>query len=150
MLYDDKEDLLYAGSLKTLLPTLQFGGDELLFKVWVLIKTPSDKIFPAKFYYGPSGTSLAGWRSWRYNKVFQSDFRSIINFSPFDFSKEELEALIDAFECSLRQVPVTDFYGIYHHDEGQFLMGLKNTKPFIVDLSHSYDDFDIESIISKL
>jgi len=150
LLYDDKEDLLYAGSLKTLLPTLEFGGDEILFKTWVLIKTPDNKVFPAMFYYGPSGTSLGGWKSWRYDKVFPKDFRSIINYSPFDLSNEELEALIEALECALRKIPTTDFYGIYQHDDGYALMGIKRGRPFIVDLGYSYDDQVIKEMMTKL
>jgi len=115
-----------------------------------LVKTPDNKIFPATFYYGPSGTSLGGWRSWYYEKVFPKDFKSVINFSPFDFSSNELELLIEALECSLKQVPTTDFYGIYQHDDGKFLMVLKGGRPFIVNLGYSYDDQVIEGIISKL
>ena len=150
LLYDDKEDLLYAASLKTILPTLEFGGDEILFKTWVLIKTPDNRIFPATFYYGPSGTSLGGWRSWRYDKVFPKDFRPIINYSPFDFSSEELEALIEALECALRGIPPSEFYGIYQHDDGYALMGVKKGTPFIVDLGFSNDQQNIDELIAKL
>lgn len=34
-----------AGSLKILVPELQFGGDETLFNVWMIVKTPDNKIF---------------------------------------------------------------------------------------------------------
>ena len=90
-------DLFFAGSLKTLLPRLRFGRDE-IFLVWVLIKTPENKSFPAKFYFGPSGTSWAGWTLQGYLKVFPSDFRSVINYSPFDLSDDELNSLVEAFE----------------------------------------------------
>ena len=85
-----------------------------------------------------------------YDKVFIKDFRSIINSSLFDFSKDELEALLEALECTLRQVPTTDFYGIYQHDDEYFLMYLKNDNSIIVDLGYSYDYYYIENIIAKL
>jgi len=148
--YDDEEDLFFAGSLKTLLPTLKFGGDEVLFKAWMLVKTPDNKIFPATFYYGPSGTSLGGWRSWKYGKVFSEGFTSVINSSPFDFSKVELDALVEALELALGQVPTTDFYGIYQCDDGFFMMGLKNRNPFIVNLGYSYEDDAIKNVLDRL
>jgi len=64
----------------------------------VLIKTPENKTFPAKFYFRPSGTLLAGWPLQVYLKVFPSDFRSVINYSPFDLSDDELNSLVEAFE----------------------------------------------------
>ncbi len=94
-------------------------------EVWLLVKTPDEKIFPATF-------------------------TSIINCSPFDFSRDELDALIEALECTLSQVPATDFYGVYQSDDGAFLMGLKSGVPFIVNLGYSYDDSTVRDIITKL
>ena len=102
------------------------------------------------FYYGPSGTSLGGWRTWRYDKVFSNDFTSIINCSPFDFSRDELDELIETLECILSQVPATDFYGVYQCDEWFFLMGVKSGAPFIVNLGYSYEDSASQGIINKL
>ena len=144
---DDKEDCLYAGSLKTLIPALEFGGDEILFSVWMFVKTPNGKQFPATFYYGPTGTSLGGWVSYQDDSgdnIFPDDFNVIINFSPFDFSGEELEKFIEALECALRKVPVSDFYGVYHHDLGNDLMGVISGIPFAIELGYEYDETDIE------
>ncbi len=88
--------------MKTVLPTLEFGGDESLFDVWMFVRTPEGKQFPATFYYGPSGTSLGGWHSENYDKVFPKNFAQIINASPFDFSKDEKESLIEALELALK------------------------------------------------
>ena len=42
--YDAYYDIYLAGSLKTLLPILKFGGDEILFFVWMFVKTPEGKL----------------------------------------------------------------------------------------------------------
>ncbi len=48
--YDGIYDLYFAGSLKTLIPTLEFGGYEQFYRVWMFVKTPDGKMFPATFY----------------------------------------------------------------------------------------------------
>ncbi len=144
---DDKDDCLFAGSLKTLVPTLEFGGDEILFRVWMFVKTPDGKQFPATFYYGATSTALGGWSSYQDDNgdnIFPDDFNTIINFTPFDFSSEELEEFIEAFELALRKAPVSDFYGVYQHDLGNDLMGVMSGIPFSIVLGYEYDEVDIE------
>jgi hypothetical protein len=150
VLYDEKYDCLYGGALKTLLPTLEFGGYENLFDVWMFVRTPDGKQFPATFYFGASGTALGGWHSEKYDKIFPKSFASIINFSPFDFSKDERESLIEALECALRKVPVSDFYGVYQHDGGNALMGVKAGVPFIIELGYEYDKTDIDFYLEEV
>lgn len=97
--------------------------------------------------------SLGGWDSYEdYNgkKIFPEEFISIIHFSPFNFSKNELEGLIEALECVLRKVPVSDFHGIYQHDEGYTLMGVKGGKPFMIELGYSYVKNNIERYLNSL
>ncbi len=56
--------------------------------VWVLVQTPDNKIFPAMFYFGQSGTALGAWKKYTDisgSKIFPEDFETIINCSPFDF-----------------------------------------------------------------
>jgi len=118
-------DLLLAGSLKTLIPKLQFGGDETFFNIWMFVKTPDGKTFPGTFYYGASGPSVGGWM--RYIPSSKCPF----NFSPFDFKKEELNLFLDALEFALKKIPVSDFEGIYRHDLGNSHMGIIDGKPFI-------------------
>ena len=145
MTQQEELDLLLAGSLKTLIPGLRFGGDEILFNSWMLAKTPDDKIFPATFYYGASGMSVGGWQGYDSKndyllekfktetgkELFPEDFVSVFNFSPFKFKKEELNLFLDALEFALKKIPVSDFEGIYRHDLGNSHMGIIDGKPFI-------------------
>lgn len=148
-LEDTKLDFLFGGSLKTILPSLKFGGDESLFDAWMFVKTPEGYRFPATFYYGQSGTSLGGWRLLKAKKVFPPNFYSLINFSPFNFSSGELDAFIEALEISLKMVPVADYHGIYQGDYGYSLMGVKNGRPYLLDLGWSYDEKRIGEYIDK-
>ncbi len=47
-----EEDLrapIYGGIIKSLLPTVKFGGYEKLFFTWMFVKTPQRQTFPATF-----------------------------------------------------------------------------------------------------
>ena len=148
-LEDTKRDFLFGGSLKTILPSLKFGGDENLFDVWMFVKTPEDYIFPATFYFGQSGTSLGGWSLMEAKKAFPPKFYSLINFSPFNFSPDELDGFIEALEISLKMVPVSDYHGIYQGDYGYSLMGVKNGRPYLLDLGWSYDKKRIDEYVNE-
>ena len=143
----DNYDMLLAGALKTLVPTLKFGGEELLFDTWVFVKTPDGKQFPATYYYAQSGMSLGGWSSYNNSEIFPKKFISIINFTPFDFGKEELEELVQALEHALRKVPVSDFHGIYKHDFGQTLMGVRDGRPFTMELYRPMTESEVKKLI---
>ncbi len=143
-LEDTKYDLYYGASLKTLLPTIKFGGDESLWDVWMFVKTPEGYMFPATFYYGPTGTSIGGWLLYRAKKVFPPEFYSIINFSLFDLSHDELDAFVEALELSLKMVPMTDYYGISLGDHGYTIMGVKNGEPYLTDLGWVYDEIKVD------
>ncbi len=132
--YDPNLDLLFAGSVKTLAPTLQFGGCERLFDIWMFVVTPENQMFPATFYWRQSGISIGGWTSYGISsflkkRVFPEDFSKLINFSPFEFNEEEQNLFLDALEFALKKVPVSDFWGIYVGDYNAY-MGVRNGKPF--------------------
>ncbi|HEC38964.1 hypothetical protein LCGC14_1647800 [marine sediment metagenome] len=148
--YDEKYDCLFAGSLKTLLPSLEFGGDEILFYVWVFVKTPEGKQFPMTFYFGPSGTSLGGLGMKEYKDYFPKVFTQIINWSPFDFSKDGIEGLIEALEYALKKTPVSDFYAVYKHDFGNALMDVREGNPFIKEIGREYDETDIKFYLEEV
>ena len=57
------DDLLLVGSLKSLVPNLQFGGFS-LFDAWMFVRTPKRRMFPATFYWAQSGLSIGGWTSY--------------------------------------------------------------------------------------
>jgi len=143
--YDHKLDLLFAGSLKTLVPTLQFGPHvELLFDVWMLVMTPEGQLFPATFYWGQSGLSIGAWSEFgaKFYRISEDkrdpmeDFPELKEFSPFDFIDDATGRFLDALEFALKKVPVSDFWGIYTYDLGNNYMGVKKGKPFIEYLKH--------------
>ena len=135
--YDPKFDFYFGGALKTLVPKTEFGGYERLFHVWMFVKTPKGQMFPATLYYGRSGTSIGAWSPdyrvflFAEQRTFPDEFESIINFSPFNFSKIELEEFIEALELTLAKIPISDFEGVYEHDFGRKLMGIRSGKPFV-------------------
>ena len=149
LMNDIKHDLLLAGSLKTLLPDMEFGGDEQLFDVLMFVMTPNDQFFPANFYYGASGTSLGGWHSEDY-EVFPIEFRKKFNFSPFDLDKDGLTGLIEAQIFALKKVPVSDFCGIYLHDLGNALMVVHDGRPLIMELGNNYGEYEVEIVLDYL
>ena len=117
-----------------------------MFEVWMFVKTPQDRIFPATLYYGQSGLKIGGCdpdfaKHFIFDKKllpkYPKKFKTIINFSPYDLTQEEKEELAEALELALRKVPVSDFYGIFQHDFGNLLMGIKNGKPIMVELGFS-------------
>lgn len=154
---EDNYDLLLAGSLKTLIPTLRFGGDELLFHAWVFVKTPDGKQFPATFYYRQSGLSMGGWKSYKNSSgkaIFPKEFESIINFSPFEFGEEGLKdleglkALVQALVHALSKVHLSNFHGVYKHEFGQTLMGVRDGRPFSMELYRPMSEAKIKKLIN--
>ena len=42
-----------------------------------------------------------------------------------------------------------DFFGVYQHDGGNTLMGVKSGMPFSIELGYEYDETDIEIWLDK-
>ncbi len=153
--YNPKNDLYFGGALRTLVPDMEFGGYESLFHIWMFVKTPRGKMFPATFYYGQSGTSIGGWSPnfrvflFAEERTFPQEFDSIVNFSPFNFSAIELEEFIEALELALDKVPVSDFEGVYEHDLGRESVGLKLGKPFVKYLEKKQKEIETWSYSIK-
>lgn len=139
LLKNELHDMLLAGSLKTLLPNLEFGGDEILFNSRMFVATPEGFFFPATFYHGASGTSMGGWHSEDYEK-FPKEYRNEFNFSPFNFDKDGLTSLIEAHALALKEVPVSDYCGILRHDLGNTLIFVLDGSPFIMELGYCPDE----------
>ena len=153
--YDIELDLLFGGSLKTLVSTLKFGGDEVLFKVWMFVKTPEDLMFPATFYWGQSGLSIGGWSKVGVLLLIKErgsldDFSEIINSSPFQLTEDETGCFLDALEFALKKVTPSDFWGMYNHDLGNSFMGLRKGVPFIQEMGHFKRDLKAEKEIEPL
>ncbi|KKL69860.1 hypothetical protein LCGC14_2110710 [marine sediment metagenome] len=132
--FNEENDLLLAGSLKTLVPTLQFGGYE-MFGIWMFVRTPKDRMFPAILYWGVSGVTIGGWSSYGITPfakeiIFPEDFLKVINFTPFNFTDDERGCFLDALEFSLKKVPISDFWGVFNRDIGNSYMGVKRGEPF--------------------
>jgi len=153
--YNPRNDLYFGGSLRTLIPRMEFGGYEQLFHVWLFVKSPKGQMFPATFYYGQSGTSIGGWSPdyrvflFAEERTFPQEFESIVNFNPFNFSAVELEEFIEALELALDKVPVSDFEGVYEHDLGRELMGIKSGKPFVKTLEKERKEIETWSYSIK-
>jgi len=133
---DIGNDLLYIGAIKTLVPSLEFSNDDFLFDVWMLVKTPEDKIFPATFYYSKSRLAIGGWNP---NSImslpgksnsFPKELEKYINFNPFELDEEEKDSLVSAIETALKKVPVSDFEVIFRDDYEDYLMAIKDGDPF--------------------
>jgi len=86
------------------------------------------------------GETLAKWGGRSYASKYIR-FR-IINFSPFNFSKIELEEFIEALVLSLDKVPTSDFEGVYEHDLGRELMGIRSGKPFVKTLKNKREKIE--------
>ena len=151
--YDFKYDLLLAGALKTLVPSLRFGGYETFYEVALFAKTPDNKFIPAMFYWGVTGTSLGSWRLEdlkELNIKLGNILPPGINItSPFDFSKEEEDEFIEALTCALDKVPVSDFQGIFDDREGISKMGVQSGNPFITQIDDRFYWYDEDTDILK-
>lgn len=147
---DIKHDLLLAGSLKTLLPDLEFGNNEMLFNTLMFVLTPEGLFFPATFYYGASGTALGGWYSEDYN-IFPKKTRNEFNFSPFDLDKDGLTGLIEAQMFALKKVPISDFCGIYKHDLGSSLMCVHKGVAIVMELGYhyEYEEYEVKLVLES-
>jgi hypothetical protein len=150
--FDKHVDIRIAGAMKTLLPTLNFGGDELLFHAWMFVVTPDKDQFPASFYYGPSRLAIGGWNSgrdiWDTQKRFPLELKAAIKCSPHDFSAEQKEMLAEALELALNKVNLSDFFGVFYMDGFYKIMGVQDREPYVIGLSNPWNSFH-ELFITK-
>ena len=129
------KDLHYAGALKTLLPSVEFGGNDKFFEVGMLIKTPNSKIFPATFYWGSKGLAIGGWKQEIFSHfVMLEKSNTYINFAPLELTDDKLDGLIETIQHTLQTVHVSDFEGDYWTEFGGTTMGIRSGKPFIMEI----------------
>jgi len=146
----EEYDMKLIGAVKTLVPTIKTGGAEWLFGVWLFTVTPNGLRFPMNLYYGPTRLGLGGWdyegkKSLLKNlknitepKDYPLELQKIVNYNPFELSRNDKEELAEALELALRQVPISDFYGFYANDNGYLIMGIRNKKPFVEYITTEY------------
>lgn len=151
---DQMKDLLLLGSLKTLVPNLQLGGFN-MFKVWMLVKTPEEYLFPITFYWGVSGLTIGGWTSYDMDtitkeKIFSEEFVKVINLTPFGFSDDERGCFLDALEFALNKVPLSDCWGVFNRDIGNHYMGVSRGEPFMKELGDFERDPEGEEKLEPL
>ncbi len=146
--YEDQNVALYhAGALKTLVPSLTFGGDEVLFDVWVLVKTPKGEILPLSFYFGASGLTLGASKLSliKDSEDLPVEYRNAVNCDPFELGLRDRELLTTALGRALSKVPTTDFEGVFRHDGGSTLMSLIKGVPSMEELN----DYELEHFYKR-
>jgi len=152
--YDIFRDILFVGSVKTLLPSLKLGGDEILFNAWMFVVTADGKAFPATIYYGPTRLAIGGWKLGRNNwfdvdSHYPEELERIINCDPFKFSHSVKRELVESLEYAFEKVPTSDFFGIFEHDLGYRLMGISDGRPISVELGETPTILDVKSKINN-
>ncbi|MFX1445531.1 MAG: hypothetical protein ACFFHV_19105 [Promethearchaeota archaeon] len=129
--YYDLIDALMIGSLKTLLPSLKFMDAEYsdtLFNIWVIIRTPQQKIFPVIYHFDRNRMGL-GDLYWEEMRIYSQAYPLMCNSSLKEFTKDERDELADAFCNALKKVPTTDFRTIYPGHDEWFLIEINNGIP---------------------
>ncbi len=148
--YYYKINALMIGSLKTLVPSLKFMKAEysdILFVVWVIIRTPKGKIFPAIYHYDKYRMALGNLIS---RESFCQKYPYLCNCDPKNLSKEEKYELADAFENALKKIPLTDYRTIYSGHDYSYHIGVNNKIPLFEVVSWDEDwsdDWDNESFL---
>ena len=131
------EDIEISGTVKTLVPSVEYGGYELLFEVALIVRAPREIFFPLIFYYGASGLALGSYNS----EKELSLIGKIFNFNPFHYNELERKSLVKALCRALQKVSSSNFYGVYQHDFGNSLMAMKNGRRFTMELSNVEPSF---------
>lgn len=152
--YNIFRDILIVGSIKSLIPSLILGGDEILFNAWMFVITSDGKAFPASLYYGSTRLAIGGWKLGSHDwfdvdSRIPEELNRIINCDPFRFSSKIKRKLVDSFEQALKKVPPSDFSAIFEHDLGFRLMGISDGKPLSIELGETPTICDIKSRVDN-
>jgi len=129
------KDLLYVGAMKTLLSSLEIGGDEVFFHVGMLIGTPNEDFFPATLEWGDRAVVIFGWKDEYGNNIGLKQSKHRSEFVPISFTYEEKEKLTKALKLALQIVPPSDFECVLWSDEyGETRLGIMSGVPFFGDM----------------
>jgi len=128
------KDLFYVGAMKTLLPSLEIGGDKLFFHVGMLIGIPNENILPATLEWGDSAIFIYGWEDEYRNFIGLKLVKHKVAFVSINFTSEEREKLTKALKLSLQIVPPSDFEcDLWDDDYGERRLGIRSGIPFFSD-----------------
>ncbi len=128
-------DISCIGSLKTLVPTIKFCMDDLLFEVWMLVRTPKGEVFPASFYYGKSRLAIGGWNINTielFHKIkfyLPKELNEFTTVNPFDFTVEERDHLASSLELALQKVKPSDFEVTFRDEYGDIFLAIQEGIP---------------------
>lgn len=152
--YDVFRDILLVGSIKTLIPSLELGGVEILFNAWMFVATADGKAFPARLYYGPTRLAIGGWKMGRHDwfdvdSQIPEELDRIINCDPFTLSSIVKREFVESLEHAIKKVPPSDFFAIFEHDLGYRLMGISNGNPISIELGETPTLLDVKSYIGE-
>ncbi len=152
--YDVFQDILLVGSIKTLVPSLELGGDEILFNAWMFVATNDGRAFPTHVYYRTTRLAVGGWKfgesGWfDVDSQIPEEIYKITNCDPFKFSSIIKKEFVESLEYALKKVPPSDFYAIFEHDLGYRLMGISDGSPVSIELGESPTLFDVKSHIGE-
>lgn len=152
--YDVFQDILLVGSIKTLVPSLELGGDEILFNAWMFVATGDGRAFPAHLYYRTTRLAIGGWKfgenGWfDVDSQFSEELNKITNCDPFKFSSIIKKEFVISLEHAIKKVPPSDFYAIFEHDLGYRLMGISDGSPLSIELGETPTIHDVKSCIGE-
>ena len=137
------QDIKIIGSVKTLVPDARFGdpdNQDIMFEVWLFVRTPDKRTFPARIYYGPTRLAIGKWNFYRVcDSKAAIEFESLFNYDPSKFSLIEKQELAIAIELALMKVPVSDFLGILNHDCGYRVLSIYRGRSIVLHLPPAAD-----------
>ncbi|TXT59311.1 MAG: hypothetical protein BAJALOKI3v1_1090002 [Promethearchaeota archaeon] len=131
-----------AAKLKTLIPNIKFGGDEVLFDVSLFVKTPNNKKFLATFYFrkfslgigtlvpvGDKDPNINIWSKTPEKNYPKRGIWKYLNSSAGSLTEEEQIQFCRALELALAKVPKTDFKCYLRHDFGTSVIEFDGKTP---------------------
>jgi len=145
-----------AARLKTLIPDIKLGGDEILFDVSLFVKTPNDKKFLATFYFRKFSLGIGTLvpvgekdpnvniclnnpeKNYPKNRIWQ-----YLNYSAKSLTREEKLEFCKALDLALVKVPKSIFKCYLTHDFGISVIGFDGkTLSMREDTSGEYRGLD--------
>ncbi|MBD3214094.1 MAG: hypothetical protein GF311_15905 [Candidatus Lokiarchaeota archaeon] len=131
-----------AAKLKTLIPDIELGGDEILFDVSLFVKAPNNKKFLATFYFrkfslgigtlvpvGEKDPNVNIWSDSPEKNYPKNHIWQYLNSSAFSLTEDEQNQFCRALELALAKVPKTKFKCYLSHDFGTSVIEFDGKDP---------------------